>query len=246
LGYTKNKESFEELARRLPLVVLEDLCLGKPHREQVTLLKALLLGKAGLLNVCGESELERVWGYLGDGDVMGPRCWRVFRVRPENHPARRLVGAAYLLVRFMDMGLLGGVLQSVARDQLDKGQLERSFTITAPEHCSGSEGNLIGQGRAREIVINVILPFALAWAEAGSQMKLAEQVLALYRDYPKAGEYGITRDLAKLLMGTSASSVVNTARRQQGLIHLDKTFCRQRECGICPVVGRLTLGLLAN
>ncbi len=246
LGYTKNKGSFEELARRLPLAALEYLCLGKPHREQVTLLKALFLGKAGLLHVCGESELERVWGYLGDGDAMGPHYWRVFRVRPENHPARRLAGAAYLLARFMDMGLLGGILQLVAGGQVDKGQLERSFTVTAPEPRSGSKDNLIGQGRAREIVINVILPFALAWAEASSQRKLAEQVLALYRDYPKAGEYGITRDLARLLMGTSASRLVNTACRQQGLIYLDKTFCRQRECGVCPVVGRLASGLLAN
>ncbi len=76
--------------------------------------------------------------------------------------------------------------------------------------------------------------------------KLAEQVLALYRGYPKAGEYGITHDLAKLLLGPGASRLVNSARRQQGLVHLDKTFCRRRECARCPVARRLTSGLLAS
>jgi hypothetical protein len=246
LGYTKNKESFEELARRLPLVVLRGCCLGRPPREQVRVLKALLLGKAGLLPADGDGELERIWDCIGDGDVMGSRCWRAFRVRPENHPVRRLTGAAHLLARFMDVGLFGGILQLVSGAHLDNVQLEHGFTVSAPGHCSGSERNLIGQGRAREVVINVILPFVLAWAEVSSQKKLAEQVSALYRDYPKSGEYGITRDLAWLLMGAGASKLVNSARRQQGLIHLFKTFCRGRDCDNCPVVRRLTSGTLAS
>jgi hypothetical protein len=246
LGYSKNKEFFEELARCLPLAVLEGFCLGKPPQEQVKVLKALLLGRAGLLVVGGDGELERIWSCLGDGEAMDSSLWRVFRVRPENHPARRLVGAAYLLARFMEAGLSERVLQLVGQARPGTSWLDSSFMVSAPEPCSGNECSLIGQGRAREIVINIILPFVLAWAEARSQEKLEEQVLALYQGYPKAGEYGITRDLAKLLLGPGASRLVNSARRQQGLVHLDKTFCRRRECACCPVARRLTLGLLAS
>lgn len=246
LGYTKNKEPFEELACRLPLAVLEGIGRGKPTQERALIFKALLLGKAGLWFGENDGGLERIWNRLGDGETIGVSCWRVFRVRPENHPRRRLIGAAYLLARFGEIGIFEGVLQSVAEAHPGVGGLERHFIVRDPETWATGEHNLIGQGRAREIVINVVLPFALAWAEASLEIKLAQQVWALYRSYPKVGEYGITRDLGKLLMGCGASEVVNTAQRQQGLIHVDKTFCRPRECANCLLTRRLTLGLLAS
>jgi len=247
LGYTKNKDSFEELACRLPLAVLEDLCRGKRSQEQVLVLKALLLGKAGLLPGDGSGGLGRIWDCLGDGETMSSSCWHVFRVRPGNHPARRLVGAAHLLARFMEIGLFEGVLQLVSETSLGMmGHLESDFVVSTPDPCFNSEHNLIGQGRAREIVINIILPFAFAWAKANLQGNLVEQVSALYRSYPKAGENGVTRELAELLLGTGASELVDSAQRQQGLIHLDKTFCRQRECPSCPVARRLASEPLAG
>ena len=97
---------------------------------------------------------------------------------------------------------------------------------------------LIGQGRAREIAINIALPFVFAWAGAGSQVSLAEQALWLYRIYPRSGENEITRGLTKLL-GSKSSALVDSARRQQGLLHLDKTFCRPRRCADCPLARRL-------
>jgi hypothetical protein len=98
----------------------------------------------------------------------------------------------------------------------------------------------------REIVINVILPFTLAWAEAGWHTRLSQHVWAIYRSIPRAGEYGITRELGRLLMGVRASRVVNSARRQQGLIHIDKTFCRPRQCATCPLSGNRTPDAPAN
>lgn len=245
LGYTKNKEPFEELACRLPLGVLESFCQGKSPQEQVVVLKALLLGIAGLLPEGGNGELEGVWRCRGNEVTMSPSCWRLFRVRPENHPARRLIGAAYLLARFMDRGLLEGVLQLVTESRSGIERLEAGFMVGATEPRFGSKHPLIGQGRARETVVNVALPFTLAWAEANSQTKLAEQVVAVYRSYPKAGGNEITRELMNLL-GTDAFGVVNTSRRQQGLIHLAKTFCRQQRCADCPVAKRLTPAALAS
>lgn len=239
LGYTKNKEQFEELACRLPLVVLESLCRGKPPQEQVLVLKALLLGMAGLLPDVDNGRLEKLWRCLDNRETMDPSCWHLFRVRPENHPTRRLIGAAYLLARFIEEGLLEGVLHLVNESGSDMWWLESGFMVSATDDGSYDQCALIGQGRAREIVINIALPFAFAWAESKSQEKLAEQALALYRMYPKAGENEITRELTKLL-GTCVSGLVNSVRRQQGLIHLAKAFCRRRRCDECPLGRRLS------
>jgi hypothetical protein len=159
-------------------------------------------------------------------------------VRPENHPARRLAGAAYLMARYRDEGLLEGVLSLVEESRSDIGRLEAGFMVGAENNSSEGERALIGQGRAREIAVNIALPFVFAWAGASSQVSLGEQALWLYRIYPRSGENEITRGLTKLL-GSRASALVDSARRQQGLLHLDKTFCRQRKCGECPLARRL-------
>jgi hypothetical protein len=235
LGYTRNKEQFEELACRLPLATLEDFCQGKPTQEQVSALRALLLNMAGLLE---DDDTEQVRCYPGGVKPMDPSCWHLFRVRPENHPARRLTGAAHLLARYLDEGLLEGVLRLVEESRFDISRLEAGFIMSAEGHRCYGERALIGQGRAREIAINIALPFVFAWAEVNSQAGLAEQALRLYMVYPRSGGNEITRDLLKLL-GSGASAVVDSARRQQGLLHLDKTFCRPRRCDACPLARRL-------
>ena len=237
LGYTRNKEPFQELARRLPLAVLESVCQGRDYQERVIILRALLLGMAGLLPDDGEK--GRVWRCLGDREPLSLSRWHLFRVRPENHPARRLTGAAYLLARFSDEGLLEGVLRLVGESRSDIGRLEAGFMVAGEDYRSPGGRALIGQVRAREIVVNIALPFAFAWAEANSGAGLAEAALWLYRIYPKSGENEITRGLTRLL-GSKASAIVDSARRQQGLLHLDKTFCRQRRCDICPVSEELS------
>jgi len=237
LGYTKNKEQLEELAIRLPVATLEVFCRGKPFEERVQVLEALLLGTVGLLTEGGSVEMERLWRCSGNGEPMRPSCGRTFRVRPENQPARRLTGAAHLLARSMSEGLVEGVLGLVRESGWDVEGLEAGFMVGAPEGSAQGERALIGRGRAREVVVNIVLPFAYAWAEGNQQ---AEQALALYKGYPPSGGNEITRGLTKLL-GDGSPALVNSACRQQGLIHLDKTYCRERKCGECPLVRRLAV-----
>jgi hypothetical protein len=244
LGYAKNKEPFEELACSLPLVVLGRVCRVNPGEEQVQVLKALLLGKAGFLDEGKDEGLKRIWHRLGDGRTMDPQCWRTFRVRPENHPARRLIGAAYLIARFIESGLLQGVLRSINEYHVEVRRIERSFMVDIPETKLNKRYVLIGEGRARELVVNVVLPFVVALSEANGQVMQAQRAWALYRSYPKAGEYGITRELAGLLTDGGSSRLVNSARRQQGLIA--KTYCHQRRCAGCPVTTALNARLLAS
>jgi hypothetical protein len=237
LGYTRNKEPFQELACRLPLAALESVCRDKGYRERVTVLRALLLGMAGLLPR-GAAEWEWVWRCLGDREPLSLPRWHLFRVRPENHPARRLTGAAHLLARFGGEGLLEDVLRLVSESRSDIGRLEAGFMVGSEGRRSPGRRALIGQGRAREIVVNIALPFALAWAGANEEASLAKAALWLYRIYPKSGENEITRGLTRLL-GSRASGLVDSARRQQGLLHLDQAFCRPRRCPECPLAHRL-------
>lgn len=202
LGYSRNKESFEELARRMPVKVLEHIAHGASWEKSGAALVAALLAEAGLLD------------------------WQLSGVRPGNMPLRRITGAGYLLARYLGKGLVPGLLQLVREADAKNGHrwLEEGVMITR-----GSYGTLIGRGRAREMVVNILLPFSFVWEEG----ELKEHALELYRSYPLLEENQITRQMSRQLF--ARSGMVNSARRQQGLIHLYRSFCLERKCPQCPL-----------
>lgn len=253
LGYTKNKEPFTELAHRLPLATLEQFCRAKPPAERCLLLQALLLGTAGLLpSQCNRradqwwAGLERAGTCLGSNESMHKADWRFFRVRPDNWPTRRIVAASYLLTRYIEKGLVDGIVDPVRRADPKRGyrELEQGFMVTTPGYWSnhldwrtngGSEVTLIGRGRAREIVVNVVLPFSLAWAQVMEQPELKRKVVELYSIYPKLGENEVTKQMTNQMLGKDRRHIVDSARRQQGLIHLSNRFCDEGRCADCPM-----------
>ena len=249
LGYAKNKEQFQELASRVPLSLIRGLSQGEGARRQHLMLQTLLLGTAGRLPsqrgmwVADETvlELESIWRSLDASVMVAPERWRFFHLRPHNTPTRRLVAASYLLARYLEEGLAQGALDLVAKAKGHWG-LEAGFMVAADGYWrghfdfgyGGKALSLVGRGRAREIVVNVVLPFV--WAMVGPQQELGRHALELYRCYPKLDENRVTRSMQGLLWGKRAPTVVNSAWRQQGLLHIYHSFCWQRECLLCPLM----------
>ena len=224
LGYSQNREPFRLLARALPW---RELCLriqAQPTQERMVAAEAVLLERAGFLGSLTEkpgSLSLRAAYRAGVESLVLP--WRLAGIRPGNHPARRLVGAARLLARYVGKGLLTGLLEKVVEASVDGPRLLATALRV--------DGGLIGPGRADEMAVNVVLPFALAWARARQDEPLAQAALGLYRRYPKLSPYGILRRLTAAL----GPRLTAGARRQQGLLHLFHRYCRQGGCDRCPL-----------
>ncbi|MGQ9573457.1 MAG: DUF2851 family protein [Dehalococcoidia bacterium] len=213
LGYSQNREAFRLLASALPWQMLCLWLRARPPWERVRAAEALLLGRAGFLG----------GGAKNQGLEGSPSSWSVVGIRPGNHPARRLAGAARLLVRYLDEGLLGGLVKAVA-----KAVEEEHRTLSAALQVGHG---LIGAGRADEIAVNVVLPFTAAWAQCGQDKPLAEAALSLYQRYPKLPPYGILRRLTAAV----GRELITGARRQQGMLYLFHHYCRQGGCNRCPL-----------
>lgn len=256
LGYAKNKGPFEELARLLPLSALKQFAT----RGDTVEMQALMLGVAGLLPAqrlgnygsdhlsgCNEPEVKRLqqaWRAFDVGETMSAFDWRFFRVRPENFPPRRIVAASYLLSRHGG-GLLGDMLATVGQASVGRVQreLEQSLMVQvggywASHYDFGIEAgwnpSLIGRGRAREIVVNVVLPFLFAWGEKLSQTWLKDRAMQLYRDHPRLGENSVTRYMERQIFGEDQAKVTSVCQ-QQGLIHFYEVFCVEGRCYDCPL-----------
>ncbi len=254
LGYTKNKQPMEKLAGCMPLKKLETGSNKMPDNEYLARCQALLIGTAGLLpssrhdiySVSShtedwEAKLINVWAESGEQVRLSAADWRFFKVRPGNYPVRRLAAMSYLLLRYRQKGLLDGLeekLQEAGKDNVSY-FLEEALVVAPDDYWShfldfrvpatGSAPALLGRGRAADIVINVLLPFAYA---RGPSIQ-SEKALEVYHHSRALEENTLVKHMRKQL-GISKTFIAD-ARRQQGLIHIYKTLCSQGKCSECPM-----------
>jgi len=253
LGYSKNKETMAELSRLMPLAKVEALASeGISDEEYHARCQACLLGAAGLLpsqragrdkfSEDWEERLENIWAALGTTESMSADDWHFFKIRPGNYPPRRIAAMSCLLLRYCHQGLSAGLEEKTkqALEDNDGNALEAGLLVIADGfwRCyadfgipsSGITPALLGKERAADIVINVLLPFCYA----GSMAADGEKALNIYRKYRASAENTLVKHMRQQLGITRG--FVNTARRQQGLIHIYQTFCLEGKCGQCPLV----------
>ncbi|MBM2825759.1 MAG: hypothetical protein HW402_1423 [Dehalococcoidales bacterium] len=246
LGYSRNKPQFLELAGRLPLRVLESIMdSGISGEGSLLRQQALLLGMAGLLSSpCQEiveeqtgngqwlDRLSRCWASYQRTDTMSPDDWHLFKVRPNNSPIRRLLAMSYLTNRFRPGGLLPGLIDLVREAPAGNGgSMERALLVRTGYAGSGPISTLLGRGRAADIIVNVLLPFALAWGELAARPELGRKAMALYDGYSRLSINSVEKHMeAQLGLG---HCLINSARRQQGLIHIYYRLCTQGRCQDC-------------
>jgi hypothetical protein len=138
--------------------------------------------------------------------------------RPANHPERRLTGLARLVVRH--------------RSLFEDATLLEAETPPRELIAAWSAGALIGRSRAIELLVNAVLPWAAACAQARGDAAAADRARACFARLPRPGRYGALAFLeANLREGDSALPI--DARAQQGLLALYKTECTQGGCGRC-------------
>ena len=218
LGYATNRKPFRMLAHRVPYHTLAQF-RNEPPATRILAIKAMLLGASGLLSKVNAAEnpsqLRRLYRFMPKSKrPLSEKDWKLFRVRPPNHPAQRIIGMAHILDGCLNDGIAG----TFAATLLQGGAKALTARL---EHRP-----YIGRGRARDILINIALPFLHAHAAQVSDESLSDATQAAYAAAPKLQENEITREMRRLL--NIGKEVKMTARRQQGMIHLYKAAVRGR------------------
>ena len=213
LGYASNRKPFRKLAQRVPYQTLAPL-RDEPPATRLLAIKAMLLGASGLMRLANDSEdiaqLQRLYKRMPKPKrPLNKKDWHLFRVRPANHPVRRIIGAA----RILDDCLNDGIAAALANELLQGGAKSLTARLQHPPY--------IGNSRARDMLVNVALPFLHAHALSDGRNALAHAAQATYNTAPNLQDNEITREMRRLC--NIGKETKMTARRQQGLIHLYKT-----------------------
>ena len=201
LGYRHNQQPFVRLAQAAPVGALRRAAAPVLAQQRPMALRHWLLTVAGL-NDGAPGRLP-----VGLGPTMDRKEWHLFRVRPANHPAARIAGAAELLARHQDRGLSAALAEAAKCPK----QLVAALSV------EGRDGGAapIGTGRARDLAVNVALPLlhSLAGGEESPH-------LDTYRRFPRLQGNEVVREMADQLLTEEWRPIVNSARRQQGLLRL--------------------------
>ena len=258
LGFSRNRTPFGRLAEAVPWARLLSVVGRRPLADALVVAQAILFGVAGLLpsqrpELASDwetnaitAELESVWGLYRQewaDDCLSVADWTFGGVRLANYPTRRIATAAYLVVRYRSVGLDQAFLAAVARPKAGP-DLEKMFLVDERDdywsfhadfglRLPNGPAALLGHERARDAVVNVVFPFALAIAAFRDDWAFGEAVWDLFRDYPRPTVYQATRALATEI--GVADRLVRTARRQQGLLYLQRRHCERAACLSCPL-----------
>ncbi|MCI0691194.1 DUF2851 family protein [candidate division KSB1 bacterium] len=96
-------------------------------------------------------------------------------------------------------------------------------------------GDLIGRDRALDILVNIVLPALWHYGRQAGDAHLQNLVQEVYGGFPRLQENQITRAMRQQLSQQHPVSrtVATSALTQQGLIHLQKRYCRPLRCEEC-------------
>lgn len=245
LGYAKNADAMNELARRVPLESLRSLN-SQTDRE------ALLFGTAGLLPELSDmmqtdrhsidyamglrDRFDRLHLQL-DVQPMRRVQWQYFRLRPANFPTRRIAQAAALFGSEFARNPLKMVTDCL-RDSNPTRSLRRMLRQAEPspfwldhvrfEQRTTPGGALIGRSRADRIIVDAFAPVLLGHARSRSNSILEKQIVGMLNDLP-----AVSDEVTRKYEHTDTS--ITTALKTHGLHELDRSWCSKGRCMSCEI-----------
>src|SRR5262245_29654447 len=210
-------------------------------------LQARALGLSGLLptepgraRTDTNDYLRRVWdGWWRERDglaefVLPREAWRLHGLRPANHPQRRLALAAHWLAD----GNLPAKLQDWCAEDSSEAkpsvsltkllQIERDefwswhWTLRSPRLRKPQP--MLGETRATDLAVNVILPWLWTRANEGGNVRLRSEIERRYFVWPAAEDNSVLRLARRRLLG-GRRAPAGGAAVQQGLLQVVRDFC---------------------
>lgn len=232
LGLLHNRAGMARVADTLPLATLESL--ASVDRDDAL---AALLGVGGFLPL-SPAHQQAADLTPAAADALAPRferlareldvrplpasVWNLNRVRPANHPARRLASYAALLRGAAPAGLLAAVASRADGPPSSWRAWLRGATPA------------LGASRADQVAVNVLAPFLAAYAEATGDAALAERAGQLWETLPGALDDSVARLTLAQIGGTSALRIT-LAIENQGLHQIGRHGCAELRCFECPI-----------
>ena len=237
LGFGINNDAFERLARRTPLRLVAK------HSDSLTQIEALLFGNAGLLDPNlhrGDSyyqSLCREYAFLANKFDLRPlegTIWKMFRVRPQGFPHRRIAMLAQML--HGGFGLFTNIIEADGEPALRSlfdinltGYWATHYSFDSP---TATAQKALSRSSVDIILINTVAPLFYAYGESIDNYDTTLRAIQLLESL-KPERNNIVQLFEKC--GLKADSALVS----QALIQLRRNYCEARKYIYCRIGHKL-------
>ena len=199
-------------------------------------------GKAGQLSDTW-SRIRPSWPH----EPLPDDAWVLKGTRPANQPLRRAAAMAAFLAAHLHSGLCRAILHAIERvpaDGTERSQCRQALQNLSALFEVGETGywsrraafgperlkyptRLVGPARVGEIVVNALIPLMLALAAEEEMPRIERRLHNLYSGLKPTGDNAVTRYMKTRIFAepADADSIINSSRRQQGLLQIFHDFC---------------------
>lgn len=236
LGFGINADAMEQLARLMPLKYLLH------HSDDEVALEAMLMGVGGLLETAApRDDYERLligeYAFYTRKYNLAPATvpqWGA-RIRPHNHPTRRIAQLAALIYGGFQLPgqilsltdakegsgiIFGNAISPYWRDH----QMLGGPKVQLPPHLGKSSGDLL--------LINVVAPLLYAYGEQHADYDRREIAVEIWQNVR-----GEVNSLTRVF--TNAGLKCPDAFTSQAYIQLRRNYCSARKCLFCRIGHKL-------
>lgn len=232
-GFGINNDAFERLARRTPLRLL-----GK-HSDSVLQIEALLFGQAGMLDAQKPgmdsyyNQLCTEYAFLSNKFQLTPmekESWKLFRIRPQNFPYRRIA----MLARFIEGGfrMMNRILEAEGEKEMRalfevelSGYWTKHYTFGKPNERATAT---LSRSSTDIILINTVAPLLYAYGELTGNYEMTDKAIKLLEDLRAESNSIVSHFVA---YGIDCPDALTS----QALVQLKREYCDARKCIYCKI-----------
>jgi hypothetical protein len=239
MGYDKNKFNTLALAQHFTWIKLQEW--RKSGLNAITL-AAIWLNYAGLKEKASAlldkkyvAELVRAFEYQAFTVENAALQWNLFRIRPANHPVKRIIQAAFIIDGLLNRGLLNSLLDVITCADVTnpKRLIAELKGIFQPDADIWECLEKPGLALITTISGNIILPILYLYAQKTNDAELLNKICCLYDKFPAQSENFITNFMLGYLDEEKSVLATGSYISQQGLMNLYYRFCKYRLCELC-------------
>lgn len=232
-GFGINNDAFERLARRTPLRLL-----GK-HSDSVLQIEALLFGQAGMLDAQKPgmdsyyNQLCTEYAFLSNKFQLTPmekESWKLFRIRPQNFPYRRIA----MLAQFIEGGfrMMNRILEAEGEKEMRalfevelSGYWTKHYTFGKPNERATAT---LSRSSIDIILINTVAPQLYAYGELTGNYEMTDKAIKLLEDLRAENNSIVSHFVA---YGIDCPDALTS----QALVQLKREYCDARKCIYCKI-----------
>lgn len=240
LGYSKNKYQMLQIALNNSYKDLKQFYDNGMTRDEFT---AILLCSSGLIGHLPNTisiDYKKKWQTIFQKQNFVSQVsdinWKLFRIRPVNHPVVRILQFADLLYDSLETSFFHNILKlfSFPSENFKLNDFKKKlYSYFQIENIYLPDRYKLGKTRIDTILINIILPLVVIYAREKKYKQLEDIALNIYQSFPGLPANYLTQYMEKFLNEDQKKVIRKRAIYQQGLLKVYYESCQYYSCDDC-------------